>query len=74
MLAALLLWASGALLGQHVGHQLEGALHVGDGLLDGQELLLRGVDGSMHPHDMPVIAGLRPPCGLQAKGRVSQAG
>lgn len=62
---ALLLWASRTLLSQHVGHQLEGALRVGDGLLDSQELLLRGVDGSVLAQDVPVVAGLPPLRGLQ---------
>lgn len=45
-----------------------------NGLLDSQELLLRGVDGSVLAHDMPVIAGLWPPCGLERKAHASREG
>lgn len=40
---------------QCVRHQLEGTLCMGDSLLDGQELLLRWVDGRVLTHDMPVV-------------------
>ena len=71
MVPALGLRAGRVLLSQRVRHQLEGALRVGDGLLDGQELLLRWVDGRVLTHDMPVVAGLRPPGGLWGEVRVS---
>lgn len=74
MLTARVLWAPGVLLGQHVRHQLEGALRVGDSLLHGQELLLRGVDGSVLTQDVPVITGLQPPRRLQGKAGSSRAG
>ena len=71
MVPALGLRAGRVLLSQRVRHQLESTLRMGDGLLDGQELLFRRVDGRMLTHDMPVVAGLRPPCGLWGEVRVS---
>lgn len=65
-------WAPAILPGQRVGHQPEGALRVGHGLLDGQELHLRGVDGSMLAHDVPVIAGLRPLRGLRGEAVITE--
>lgn len=71
MVPALGLRAGRVLLSQRVRHQLEGTLRMGDSLLDGQELLLRWVDGRVLTHDMPVVAGLWPPCGLRREVCVS---